>query len=192
MYRGSTPKFTFPINVPINSISDFVLTFSQHGETILQKSLNDCEVYTEYDSKHKKPRNIISIRLTVEESFLFEPATQLHIQLRGLLEDNIQVVTKELTTYVYDTLYKGPFCKVSYEVILDSTFEWMIAMFNRTIKPQIMEYIQEDNHLYKKGEIVNLPEIPERLLEIITSFGKFVFSEICFMIKSSEISSSHS
>lgn len=178
MYRGSTPKFTFPINVPINSISDFVLTFSQHGETILQKSLNDCEVYTEYDSKHKKPRNIISIRLTVEESFLFEPATQLHIQLRGLLEDGIQVVTKELTTYVYDTLYKGPFCKVSYEVVLDSTFEWMITIFNENIKPQIMEYVQEDNHLYKKGEIVNLPEIPEELLEISTVFGKFVFSKI--------------
>ena len=38
---------------------------------------------------------------------MFEPARQLHIQLRALMEDGIQLVTKELTTYVYDTLYDG-------------------------------------------------------------------------------------
>lgn len=175
MYRGSTPKFTFPINVPINSISDFVLTFSQHGKTVLQKTLDDCEVYTEYDSKHKKTRNIISIRLTVDESFLFEPATQLHIQLRGLLEDGIQVVTRELTTYVYDTLYDGPFCKVSYKIELDSELDWMQSLFDAHVKPDIANHIQEDTHLYKKGEIVNLPELPE---QIHMDFGTLIFQGV--------------
>ena len=40
---------------------------------------------------------------------MFEPARMLHIQLRALLENEIQLVTKELTTYVYDTLYEKVF-----------------------------------------------------------------------------------
>lgn len=107
MYRGSTPKFTFPVTFPVDSLSDFVLTFEQGDKVILRKTLEDCEVYTEVDPRSKKLRNIISIRLTVDESLMFEPARQLHIQLRGLMEDGIQLVTKELTTYVYDTLYDG-------------------------------------------------------------------------------------
>ena len=107
MYRGSTPKFTFPVTFPVDSLSDFVLTFEQGDKIILRKTLDDCEVYTEIDPRTKKPRNTISIRLTVDESMMFEPARQLHIQLRALMEDGIQLVTKELTTYVYDTLYDG-------------------------------------------------------------------------------------
>lgn len=107
MYRGSTPKFTFPVTFPINSIIDFVLTFEQGDKVILRKTLNDCECYTEYDSKRKKTRNLISIRLTKEESLMFESARQLHIQLSASLEGGIEIVTRELTTYVYDTMYEG-------------------------------------------------------------------------------------
>lgn len=107
MYRGSTPKFTFPVTFPINSIIDFVLTFEQGDKVVLRKTLNDCECYTEYDSKRKKTRNLISIRLSKEESLMFEPARQLHIQLSASLEGGIEIVTRELTTYVYDTMYEG-------------------------------------------------------------------------------------
>lgn len=107
MYRGSTPKFTFPVTFPINSIIDFVLTFEQGDKIVLRKTLNDCECYTEYDSKRKKTRNLISIRLSKEESLMFEPARQLHIQLSASLEGGIEIVTRELTTYVYDTMYEG-------------------------------------------------------------------------------------
>lgn len=107
IYRGSTPKFTFPVTFPVNELTDFVLTFEQGDAVTLAKTLDECEVKTEIDPKTKKPRNTISIRLTVEESMMFEPDRQLHIQLRALLENGNQLVTKELETYVYDTLYKG-------------------------------------------------------------------------------------
>lgn len=107
MYRGSTPKFIFPVTFDVNKLADFVLTFEQGDSIILQKTLEDCEVYTDYDVKKKKSVNKIAVRLTVEESFMFEPARQLHIQLRALLEDDLQLVTNEIETYVYDTLYKG-------------------------------------------------------------------------------------
>ena len=107
MYRGSTPKFTFPVTFPVNELSDFVLTFEQGNSIILRKTLDDCTVKTDVDPRTKKPRNLIEVRLTVSESLMFEAARQLHIQLRALLENGHQLVTKELTTYVYDTEYDG-------------------------------------------------------------------------------------
>lgn len=107
MYRGSTPKFTFPVTFPVNELEDFVLSFQQGADVLLEKTLDDCEIWTDIDPCTGKTRNMISVRLTVEESFMFEPARQLHIQLRALLENQKELVTKELTTYVYDTIYKG-------------------------------------------------------------------------------------
>lgn len=107
MYRGSTPKFKFPVRFSVEELSEFVLTFEQGDKVILNKHLSDCEVGTEIDPISKKPRNIISIQLTSAESLLFEPDRMLHIQLRALFENNDEIVTRELTTYVYDTLYEG-------------------------------------------------------------------------------------
>ena len=109
MYRGSTPKFKFPVTFPVDELKEFVLSFEQGDKVVLEKTLDDCEVYTDVDPITQKPRNIISIRLTADESLMFEPARMLHIQLRALLENEIQLVTKELTTYVYDTLYEKVF-----------------------------------------------------------------------------------
>lgn len=109
MYRGSTPKFTFPVTFPVNELDKFVLTFEQGDYAVLRKTLNDCEVYTEFDSKTKKTRNLISIRLTAQESMMFEAARQLHIQLRAELKNTHELVTREIETYVYDTMYKGDF-----------------------------------------------------------------------------------
>ena len=107
MYRGSTPKFTFTVTFPVDELQSFVLSFEQGDKVVLEKSLDDCEVYTDIHPVTKQPVNIISIRLTVDESMMFEPARMLHIQLRALLENEVQLVTKEITTYVYDTLYEG-------------------------------------------------------------------------------------
>ena len=115
MYRGSTPKFTFPVTFSVDQLESFVLSFSQGDKVLLEKALEDCEVYTDIDPITKRTRNIISIRLTSDESMMFEPARMLHIQLRALLENSVQLVTKELTTYVYDTQYKGELPKNSSE-----------------------------------------------------------------------------
>ena len=109
MYRGSTPKFTFPVTFPINELEDFRLAFKQGGDSILVKKLSDCETYTEFCPKTKKVRNLISIRLTSKETLMFEAARQLHIQLRAKLMNTHELVTKELETYVYDTYYDGDF-----------------------------------------------------------------------------------
>lgn len=109
MYRGSTPKFTFPVTFPINELEDFRLTFKQGGDSILVKKLSDCETYTEFCPKTKKVRNLISIRLTSKETLMFEAAKQLHIQLRAKLMNTHELVTRELETYVYETYYDGDF-----------------------------------------------------------------------------------
>lgn len=116
MYRGSTPKFIFPVTFPINEIEDFRLTFKQGAKSVLVKKLSDCETYTEFCPKTKKTRNLISIRLSSSETLLFEAAKQLHIQLRVKLMNTNEIVTKELETYVYDTYYEGDFSDESSDV----------------------------------------------------------------------------
>ncbi len=107
MYRGSTPKFKFTLPFNVEEIAEFVLTFEQGDKVILRKYIDDCELYTTFDPICCRTKNIVSCCLTAKESLMFEPARQLHIQMRALLEDNVQVVTRELTTYVYDTMYEG-------------------------------------------------------------------------------------
>lgn len=116
MYRGSTPRFTFTVTFPVDRLHSFVLSFEQGDKVILEKTIDDCEIYTTVDPATGRIKNTISIRLSVKESMMFEPARMLHIQLRAELysdeyrddeERFIQLVTKEITTYVYDTLYEG-------------------------------------------------------------------------------------
>jgi len=141
MYRGSTPKFTFPVRFPINKLADFKLSFEQGDKVKLVKSMEDCDIYTEFDTKHKKSRNVISVRLTDKETFLFEPARQLHIQLRAMMTDGVQLVTRELTTYVYDSMYKEE---------LTPAIDIRNGILSVSISPEL-EITGSHSFIYKEG-----------------------------------------
>lgn len=76
MRRATTPThiFTFPEAVEVASVTEVLISYSQCGKTILEKTLNDLTVNSE--------NNSYSLTLTQQETDLFAPGKAL-IQVRA-------------------------------------------------------------------------------------------------------------
>lgn len=76
MRRATTPThiFTFPETVEVGSVQEVLISYSQGGQTVLQKNLSDLAMDTE--------KNAFSAKLTQDETRLFAPGKAI-IQLRA-------------------------------------------------------------------------------------------------------------
>lgn len=76
MRRATTPThiFTFPETVEVASVSDILITYTQCGKTILQKTLDDVSIDAE--------NNRLSLSLTQNETDSFAPGKAL-VQVRA-------------------------------------------------------------------------------------------------------------
>ena len=75
MRRATTPihTFTFPDNVKVEEVTEALVSYSQNGQKILEKTLNDLTADT--------TNNTFSLALTENETKLFAPGKAL-IQVR--------------------------------------------------------------------------------------------------------------
>lgn len=80
MRRATTPThiFTFPKEILVDSLSEVIVTYSQDGCTVFEKTLLDLEKDTE--------SNTISYTLTQDETNKFAPGKAL-IQIRAKSEN---------------------------------------------------------------------------------------------------------
>lgn len=71
MRRATTPThtFTLPSSVTVGSLQKAVLTYSQNGGTVLQKSLADLTIDSD--------KNALYYEMTQEETLLFAPGKAL-------------------------------------------------------------------------------------------------------------------
>lgn len=74
MYRGTTPTHVFQLSIDTNELKEVKINYSQNGKLVLCKRLCDCEIS---DGK-------LTVKLTQEDTFLFECTTAVTIQLRVL------------------------------------------------------------------------------------------------------------
>ena len=77
MRRATTPThtFTLPSSVGVDSLVKGILTYSQNGATVMQKSLSDLTIDTN--------KNTLYYELTQDETTLFAPGkalTQLRVK----------------------------------------------------------------------------------------------------------------
>ena len=72
--QGSTPLHTFTLPFETELLKSFKLTYSQNGRIILEKYLKD----------FKTDGNVLTIKLTQEETFLFDEDSDVHLQARAL------------------------------------------------------------------------------------------------------------
>ena len=86
MYRATTPTHIFTLPFDTELVKEIRVTYEQEGVTILTKTVSECEL----DGAD------IKIRLTQEETLLFEPDKRVSIQLRVLTSDN-QVMASDVT-----------------------------------------------------------------------------------------------
>lgn len=88
MYRGTTPTITFTLPFDCNVITLLNVCFSQHGQVVLEKTLEDCTI------KGKT----ITVKLTEKETLLFKNENgTVEMQLRVGIEEtrmasNIMIV----------------------------------------------------------------------------------------------------
>ena len=76
MRRATTPNhtFTFPEEVEVSSVTDILISYSQNGQKILEKTLNDLTIDTE--------NNAFNLKLTQKETDSFAPGKAL-VQVRA-------------------------------------------------------------------------------------------------------------
>lgn len=91
MLIGTTPTHIFQIPFDTNVIQNLKITYTQDGQIKLEKRYEDCSL----------TKNTISLRLTQEETFVFENNKNVEIQMRILttggdaLSSDIRLVTVE-------------------------------------------------------------------------------------------------
>lgn len=90
MIRGTTPSFTFKLPFDVALLANAKVTICQ-GDTTLEKKLCDCSVN----------ENALTVRLTQEETFLFDCHSFVKVQLRV-----VSVHGEALSTEVFDVRVK--------------------------------------------------------------------------------------
>lgn len=74
MVKGTTPTHYFTLPFDTSLLENARIVYSQYEKVVLKKELLDCEC----------DGNVLSCRLTQEETFLFVHPRSIQIQLRAL------------------------------------------------------------------------------------------------------------
>ena len=95
MTRGTTPllRFVLPFNADL--LDTTYITMIQDGETLIEKTLEDCE----------KTENVLSVRLTQEETLKLESGRAMEIQVRARLKSE-EAVASQIVMVPVDRILK--------------------------------------------------------------------------------------
>ena len=74
MIQGTTPTHAFKVPIDTAIISNVRITYAQNGSVVLTKEKEDC----------KMGENLVSVKLTQEETFNFDEELPVDIQIRIL------------------------------------------------------------------------------------------------------------
>ncbi len=91
MLIGTTPTHTFGLPFETNVISKIKVTYAQNGRVILEKGNEECEFN----------ENTVTLKLSQEDTFLFECGKNVEIQVRILtaggdaLASNIRIISAD-------------------------------------------------------------------------------------------------
>ena len=94
MRKGTTPSFVFELPLQMDQISAAKVTFAVGDKIILEKHLQDC-AYAE---------NTITVKLTQEETFLFECNATIEMQLRVLTVNEDALSSDVFTIFAHQCL----------------------------------------------------------------------------------------
>ena len=79
MIRGTTPTIVFKLkDIPVSTLYNFYLTFTQNGNVIFEKSKDSSGVTL------KEEDNSITVDLTVDETLSFKTDEELIVQLMAV------------------------------------------------------------------------------------------------------------
>lgn len=96
MYRGTTPTNTFSVDVDCTSAESIYITYSQHGKTIIEKTIADITVTAKE----------MTVVLTQEETLRFRVAP-VDIQIRVKFPDGKAIASRIIGTNADKILKEG-------------------------------------------------------------------------------------
>ena len=100
MYRATTPLHTFVFDVnPTETFKTILITYVQDNQIILEKGKEDLSVTASGESEYEA-----SLRLTQEETKLFNNKSSVKVQVRALTYDDEAVASAKMTVPVHDVL----------------------------------------------------------------------------------------
>lgn len=94
MIRGTTPTLKFIFKYTLDFLFDYDITFSQNGNVLLVKTKNDIEI----------DGNIIKVRLSEEDTLLFDNEQLLAYQIRGKTKNGDTIASYVKYCYVSEIL----------------------------------------------------------------------------------------
>lgn len=105
MTRGTTPThtFTLPDNLKTATISTLYITYAQHGETVLEKTLDDVT----------NNNGVLTCKLTQADTLAFEVLDQhcgcdkVDVQVRLKTSDGVAMASDIMSVTIMDILKDG-------------------------------------------------------------------------------------
>ena len=94
MRRGTTPTHVFTLPVDVGEISDVRIIYSQGSVVTLKKGMSDCTI----------EGNKITVKLTREDTWLFDSIKLVSIQIEVWLSDGDCMVSDVIIRPVDDCL----------------------------------------------------------------------------------------
>lgn len=74
MFKGTTPTHSFKVSIDTSLVKEVKITYTQKDREVLVKRTDECTI----------GEGVITTRLTQEDTFLFEEAVLVTVQLRIL------------------------------------------------------------------------------------------------------------
>lgn len=93
--RGTTPTHEFVLPYPKEIIKDLRIIYGQNKKALFVKTAEECYF----------GEGVVSVKLTQEETFLFNPGKKLYIEIRvRLINDEIVSTEDPIILRVLDTM----------------------------------------------------------------------------------------
>lgn len=99
MTRGTTPTNIFGVGIDLREANVYI-TYMQGNRTLFEKRETDGGVLV--------TETTVQVRLSQEETLLFDPRWKVKMQLRYVFPDGSSDASEIMTARVYDVLKEGP------------------------------------------------------------------------------------
>lgn len=97
MIKGTTPTLEFELPFEVALVKNAYVTLSQKGVIVINKQIKDCECQS----------NILSVKLTQEDTIRLNATDIVEIQIRVLTANDDALASEIWTTYAERILYEG-------------------------------------------------------------------------------------
>lgn len=104
LFRYTTPIHEFVTDLDPHYWESFIISYSQHGSIILEKTEKDLIAIEDHRDYDVMPGWYLSVQLTQEETALFNSKDKCYIQIRCKYDDDAVYASEKIMIQVDDVI----------------------------------------------------------------------------------------